>query len=143
MDWHRLFFSFDGRISRQPYWSGFCLLVATAIACWTIIIGLGGDERAVAIAELALIYPEFAIVLKRANDRETPLPIIIAYFVLEVTLSALGVLGWSGPAGQASGLFWIVFLPWLMIGVYLLVELGFRRGVPGPNRFGPDPLQRQ
>jgi len=141
MDLHRLFFSFDGRIGRQAYWLGFSLLVATALACWTIIIGLGGDERAVAIAELALIYPEFAIVLKRANDRETPLPVVIAYFVLEVILSALPVLGLAGPAGQASDLFWIVFLPWLLVGVYLLVELGFRRGVSGPNRFGPDPLQ--
>jgi uncharacterized membrane protein YhaH (DUF805 family) len=143
MNLHRLFFSFDGRIGRQSYWLGFGLLVATALACWTIVIGLGGDERAIAILELLLIYPEFAVTLKRANDRETPLPVVIAYFVLEAALSGLTMLGLSGPAGEASGLFWIVFLSWLAVGLYLLVELGFRRGVHGPNRFGPDPLQSQ
>jgi len=141
MDLHRLFFSFEGRISRQPYWLGFGLLVAAALVCWTVIIALGGDERMVAIVELALIYPECALVLKRANDRETPLTPIVVYFLLEFILSSLTVLGVTGPTETAGGLFWIVFLPWFAVGVYLLVELGFRRGVPGPNRFGPDPLQ--
>jgi uncharacterized membrane protein YhaH (DUF805 family) len=29
-----------------------------------------------------------------------------------------------------------------IISVALLIELGFRRGTPGPNRFGSDPLAK-
>ncbi|HWW34998.1 MAG TPA: DUF805 domain-containing protein [Xanthobacteraceae bacterium] len=29
-----------------------------------------------------------------------------------------------------------------VIGLAVLIELGFRRGTPGPNRYGPDPLEK-
>ena len=28
-----------------------------------------------------------------------------------------------------------------IFGVWLIIELGFLRGTPGPNKYGPDPLQ--
>ena len=31
-------------------------------------------------------------------------------------------------------------LPYLLLGLALLVELGFRKGTTGPNQYGPDPL---
>jgi uncharacterized membrane protein YhaH (DUF805 family) len=31
-------------------------------------------------------------------------------------------------------------LPFALLAVVLIVELGFRRGTIGPNQFGPDPL---
>ena len=34
----------------------------------------------------------------------------------------------------------IITLPFAILGVILLIELGFRRGTEGPNRYGPDPL---
>jgi uncharacterized membrane protein YhaH (DUF805 family) len=29
-----------------------------------------------------------------------------------------------------------------IVSLALLIELGFRRGTPGPNRYGPDPLAK-
>src|SRR5580698_3028277 len=33
-----------------------------------------------------------------------------------------------------------IAVPFTVLGVALLVELGFRRGTIGPNQYGPDPL---
>jgi len=33
-------------------------------------------------------------------------------------------------------------IPFAVFGVALLVELGFRRGTVGSNKYGPDPLTR-
>lgn len=141
MDLRHLFFSFEGRINRRPYWIGLSLILAVEFVCWMLVASLGTNERMLAIVELALNYPGFALALKRANDREMSLTLIVVFFVLDGMLSALTVLDLSGPPDEVSGPLLILFVPWFMVGVYLLIKLGFYRGVPGPNRFGPDPLQ--
>jgi uncharacterized membrane protein YhaH (DUF805 family) len=30
----------------------------------------------------------------------------------------------------------------IVLGIWALIEFGFLRGTPGPNRFGPDPIAR-
>jgi uncharacterized membrane protein YhaH (DUF805 family) len=41
-----------------------------------------------------------------------------------------------------SGWFlWLYFVP--IVGVIVLLEIGFLRGTRGPNRFGPDPFPGQ
>jgi uncharacterized membrane protein YhaH (DUF805 family) len=35
-----------------------------------------------------------------------------------------------------------VLIPLALFGLWYLVEAGFRRGTVGPNRYGPDPLQK-
>jgi uncharacterized membrane protein YhaH (DUF805 family) len=35
---------------------------------------------------------------------------------------------------------WIAIIFVAFVGLAFLVELGFRRGTPGPNEHGPDPL---
>jgi uncharacterized membrane protein YhaH (DUF805 family) len=41
---------------------------------------------------------------------------------------------------MAAWWLFIGFVP-VVVGLYTLVECGFRRGTTGSNRFGPDPLQ--
>jgi uncharacterized membrane protein YhaH (DUF805 family) len=36
----------------------------------------------------------------------------------------------------------LIAVPFAILGVALLVELGFRKGTPGPNQYGPDPLSK-
>jgi uncharacterized membrane protein YhaH (DUF805 family) len=141
VDWAYLFLRFDGRISRKPYWIATCLLIAAGLFSWLIAYHFGGD-RLTAVPDLALMYPEFAVVIKRAHDRETPLWILISYFFLSILVNALTILGLTGPIDDTSTLYLIVLLPWLAVGLFLLVDLGFRKGIRGPNRFGPDPLER-
>jgi len=47
------------------------------------------------------------------------------------------------PIEKADGITtvgYILNVPLLLLVIALVIELGFRRGTAGPNRFGPDPL---
>jgi uncharacterized membrane protein YhaH (DUF805 family) len=46
-----------------------------------------------------------------------------------------------GQAGT-TGFVAVAGLVSLIISIWALVELGFLRGTPGPNQYGPDPLQQ-
>jgi uncharacterized membrane protein YhaH (DUF805 family) len=55
-------------------------------------------------------------------------------------LDLLSVLGWSMTVEQPDWLVLAIFVPFMVLGIALLIELGFRRGTVGPNQYGPDPL---
>jgi uncharacterized membrane protein YhaH (DUF805 family) len=65
MDWNHLLTSFDGRISRQPFWLGTLALFGANIV---VSIVLGGGVLGV-ILGLVLIYPSLAVSVKRWHDR--------------------------------------------------------------------------
>ena len=50
-------------------------------------------DRLSAIVDLAYAYPEFAVAVKRANDRNLPLWLLIAFFGASALLDLLTVLG--------------------------------------------------
>jgi uncharacterized membrane protein YhaH (DUF805 family) len=140
MDWRHLFFGFDGRISRAPYWIAMVVLLAAELLSFSYGYGRG-DPRLSALFELALLYPEAAVLFKRAHDRNMPDIVVIIYVVLSMALDGLTVFELDGTPERPSGLYWLATLPCFAIALYLFVELGFRRGVSGPNQYGPDPLQ--
>lgn len=142
MNWTYLFFSFDGRINRKPYWIGTIALICGEIVCY-LIADYFEQSRTFDIIGLAFLYPEFAVIIKRAHDRETPYWIPISYLVLSVLLSALSVFGIDGTIDNPSVVYWIVLVPLLLVSLYLMIDLGFRTGTPGPNRYGADPLERR
>src|SRR4051794_14366232 len=81
MDWTYLFFSFDGRISRKPYWIATCALIAaTFISIWIQVYV--AEPRLGAILNLALLYPDLAVMVKRAHDRQMPIWIVLASAIL-------------------------------------------------------------
>src|SRR5487761_2130740 len=133
MDWAYLFTGFDGRISRTTSWIGIAALTVAEIFGHILAEELQGD-RLSAIVDLAYAYPEFAVALKRAHDRNLPLWLLIAF------LDLLTVLELTGTDDQPSLLSIGIALPFTVMGLVLLVELGFRRGTNGPNQYGPDPL---
>jgi uncharacterized membrane protein YhaH (DUF805 family) len=139
MDWTYLFVRFDGRISRQPYWIGTIALIVVEVACFLI-----GDyfeqNRLIDVIDLAFLYPEFAIILKRANDRDMRHWIPFSYLILSVLLDAVSIFELGGPTDNPSMLYWVILIPLLIVALYLIVDLGFRKGTNGPNRYGPDPL---
>lgn len=132
MDWKYLLTSFEGRISRQPFWLSVLVLF---IAQWVIMIVagmvfgfsmMGGMDPAmdpeaaasaamsgmtpIIIISLLFLYPALAIYTKRWHDR--------------------GKSGW-----------WTLILLVPLIGfIWFLVECGFLRGTEGPNQYGNDPL---
>jgi uncharacterized membrane protein YhaH (DUF805 family) len=140
MDWRHLFSGFDGRIARTPYWIAMAILLVAELITYSLSYGRG-DERLGALFDLALLYPEAAVLFKRAHDREMPDKVVIAYVVLSVVLGGLTIFGLGGTIDKPNGLYWAIALPCMALALYLFVDLGFRRGVSGPNRHGPDPLQ--
>jgi len=97
-------------------------------------------DRLSAIVDLAFTYPEFAIAVKRAHDRNLPLWILVVFFGGGAMLDLLTVLELTGTKEQPSPFSLLIAVPFTMLGLALLVELGFRRGTIGPNQYGPDPL---
>jgi uncharacterized membrane protein YhaH (DUF805 family) len=139
MDWAYLFSSFEGRISRQTFWIGVAILVVAELAAYLIAEALQGD-RLSAIIDLAFIYPEFAVGVKRIHDRDLPVWILIVFFGGEAVLDLLTVLELAGSMDQPSLLSLAIAVPFTVLLVALLIELGFRRGTVGPNQYGPDPV---
>jgi len=137
MDWIYLFTSLNGRISRQTFWIGFAFLAAAELANSSLAYVIE-SERLRAIPDLGLTYLEFALATKRANDRNLPPWVVALFFGINTALD-LFIL-FTGSFDPESPIAEIITLPFAILGVILLIELGFRRGTEGPNRYGPDPL---
>jgi uncharacterized membrane protein YhaH (DUF805 family) len=139
MDWLYLFNSFHGRISRQTFWIAMLVvIVANFFACY-VAEYLGGD-RPSAIVDLAFTYPEFAVAVKRIYDRNLPVWLLGVFFAANAALDLLTVLGWDTGDDKPTILWTVVAIPFLVLALALIIELGFRRGTTGPNQYGPDPL---
>jgi uncharacterized membrane protein YhaH (DUF805 family) len=139
MDWAYLLNSFEGRISRKTFWIAMAVLVVAEILAHFVADALQGD-RLSAIVDLAFTYPEFAIAAKRAHDRDLPIWILIVFFGGGALLDLFTVLGLAGSNEEPSVLSLIIAVPFTVMLVALMIELGFRRGTIGPNRHGPDPV---
>jgi uncharacterized membrane protein YhaH (DUF805 family) len=139
MDWLYLLNSFEGRISRKTFWIAMAVLVTAELVAHFVAQALEGD-RLSAILDLAFTYPEFAIAAKRAHDRDLPIWILIIFFGGGAVLDFLTVLELTGSDDQPSVLSLVFAVPFTVLLVALLIELGFRRGTIGPNQYGPDPV---
>ena len=146
MDLGYLFTSFDGRINRKPYWLASLILVAAAILVMVVLV-VALDPLSAAfrigtfIVQLALLYPVSALMAKRLHDRGRPtwwIAIALVPMVLQGLLQAMGVIG--NPL-QSNALDYLFGLIVFVVGIWFLIELGFLRGTPGANQYGPDPLE--
>jgi uncharacterized membrane protein YhaH (DUF805 family) len=141
MDWANLFLRFDGRIGRKQFWIGSAIIFAVSVSYDYLFSSL--DERwLTGIADLAVLYPDYAVVFKRAHDREMATWLPALSLVLSVLVAIVTILGLDGPNDDPTPLYWATMLPLLAVALYLIVDLGFFRGVRGPNRYGPDPLEK-
>jgi len=141
MDWLYLLDSFHGRISRKTFWIAMAAVTVAEIFGHILAEEIQGD-RLSAIVDLAFTYPEFAIALKRGHDRNMPVWLLIVFFAAGAVLDLLTVLQMTGTEDDPSIISLAIALPFTVLALALLVELGFRRGTPGPNQYGPDPLAR-
>jgi uncharacterized membrane protein YhaH (DUF805 family) len=138
MDWVHLFTSFEGRISRQPFWIALAVFIAIDIATTLTI----ENNRWTAVFDLVMTYPQFAVCAKRGHDRNTPTWVVGLFFALGVALDLMILGGWITKADLANPtlLVYALLVPLGAFALVLIVDLGFRRGTVGPNRYGPDPL---
>jgi uncharacterized membrane protein YhaH (DUF805 family) len=141
MDWAYLLDSFDGRISRKTFWIAMGVITVAEMFGHLLAEQIEGD-RLSAIVDLVFTYPEFAIAAKRGHDRNMPLWLPGIFFAAGVLLDLFTVLGWAGTDEEPSLLSVLVAVPFTILGLGLLVELGFRKGTRGPNQYGSDPLAK-
>jgi len=156
----RFYFSPFGRVSRKGLWVGFILpYFIIGILMMVILVSLfpsghGSDPTVVAgfIAErLILLSPillliwwaSIAIAIKRLHDRN-----ITGFWLLPMFVFGLVGNGtvWFYPE-LFSGAIQLTFiglgLVAFLINFWLAINMYFLRGTRGPNRFGPDPLERE
>ena len=128
----QMLFSFEGRMRRRDFWlcliclgllqgvlyslmaAMFAPLWLTAYSHDTTVTVWGGwwammFAPPMLLLHFLLLWPRVAIGVKRCHDRDK---------------SGLWLLLWFIP-----------FLGWL----WLLIDLGFLDGTPGPNKYGPSP----
>ena len=139
MDWASLYLNFEGRIGRKTFWIAVAVLSVVEVAAHFIAEQIQGD-RLSAIVDVAFVYPEFALAVKRAHDRNMPVVFLIVFFAASAFLDLLTVLEMTGTDDEPSSISVLIAVPFTILALFLLVELGFRRGIPGPNQYGPDPL---
>ena len=153
MDWQNLFLGFDGRINRKPYWLGvLCIIVASIVLTFGVylVLGLswetilGADARTTAAVNLIVtalvIYPSVAVMVKRLHDRNRSGWWAIVLYAFVVFAQTLQIAGFGGTAEAPSPISLGLGIVYLIMGIWLLIELGFLKGTQGPNRHGPDPL---
>jgi uncharacterized membrane protein YhaH (DUF805 family) len=152
MDFQELFLSTSGRISRKTWWIGTVILIVASIVLYLILgfVGLGMTSSwGPVIAFVILVYPALAIGIKRRQDRDNngmDYKIMMGISGVMTVLQALGI-GYSrvdlgnGMVAMAPDM-WMgaIQLVFGIFAIYVLIQLGFLKGTPGPNSYGPDPL---
>ena len=84
------------------------------LLCATLLlIGDWGDHRGAYVLYAAILWPMMLVAIKRYHDR------------------------------GKSGLWFLIVLIPIIGAICQAIELGFLRGVPGANKYGPDPLMMQ
>ena len=134
VDFWPLLFSFQGRINRAKYWIATVTYISVTIA----LVGLGFFFRfdtiffiVAAIVFVAMTVSGVAVGLKRLHDRDMSGWWLLVFYLLPPALDGLG---------RALGIPIIFSLAGSAISIWALVVLGFLRGTPGANQYGPDPL---
>jgi uncharacterized membrane protein YhaH (DUF805 family) len=137
----RLLFSFEGRISRQPYWLVSIAMIVLTMVVLVVVLGTLLVDGVAAVAGAPwlliiygpLIWIGLAVATKRLHDRNKSGWWLVPFYALPVVLDGVG-----SALDAILGI--VLSLASLAISIWALVELGFLRGTPGPNRYGPDPL---
>lgn len=109
-------FSYKGRISRKQYWF-FYLVVFLGAFILSAFTGISSDIYEISTPQLMfmlwILWPSLAVQAKRWHDQDKS-----ALWLL------INLIPIAGP-------------------IWSLIQNGFIPGTPGPNRFGPDPLEIQ
>jgi uncharacterized membrane protein YhaH (DUF805 family) len=146
-----LLLSFKGRIGRRSWWLGYIIVVVASLFGTALLNPdfFTPDEVPVVpppswpdtVWQVVCLVPGTAITVKRFNDRDWPWWLGYAAGVLAAALYIAPHFGLPiDPlvSGVGRPLFWIIGVALLAI----FIDNGFFRGTDGPNRYGPDPLDR-
>jgi uncharacterized membrane protein YhaH (DUF805 family) len=147
MNFDSLFLNLEGRISRKSFWIGIVSLLVFGTVILVISAMLTGERDYPVIRfnifaiEVALLYPLVAVGVKRLHDRGRPGYTVLAFLIPWILHQVTNMIGITGDPLALNAIDVTSFLINLVLFFWFLVELGVRRGVAGPNAYGPDPLE--
>ena len=121
----KLYFSANGRISRQQFWHGVFGIVVILVLVMLILMRL--------VPPVALII----LSIKRLHDRGKSGWWVVVFIILPTVLDTLG-----DTLTEGEPVWWLLFVAMCAFGFWGLIEIGFLRGTEGDNEYGPDPLAR-
>lgn len=142
----RFYFSPHGRVSRREIWMKFLLpcggfstltmLANMVVAATGMLMLLPLTSAISSIVGLVMIWPGFAVSIKRFHDRNMSGWWTLVFFAIAGVFTLVMLVGiWAGPMARlfgAGGLGIVLTIQFVIL--YVL------KGGQGPNRFGPDPL---
>jgi uncharacterized membrane protein YhaH (DUF805 family) len=115
-NFQQFYFSVQGRVNRKQWWLRLILpifVIIMLLAFIDMVTGAYDPKVGVGILSglfaLASLIPTILVDIKRWHDRDK------------------------------SGWWMLITLVPIIGAIWLLIELGFLAGTPGPNRFGPPP----
>jgi uncharacterized membrane protein YhaH (DUF805 family) len=132
----KLWFRWRGRIGREWFWLGHILagLLGGGAAGAAFALSQQRMEYLAGAGVLALItvYAIVSVVIKRLHDRGRSGWWIILCYVMPIALAA------AAPQlkRMTPEYWWIGSVIAGLVGLWALIDLGFRRGTNGPNRYG-------
>jgi len=162
-----LFTSLKGRIRRWHWWIATLLItLIDYMLSIPLLWLLGGDPnyywndalptKEVALADiiafLATLHFSLAVDIKRIHDRGRS-----AYFLVPLYLFSLALI-FSQSLDWSQGIRWLItnqlkdslpfeayvlaafFVVMLIYSLWMLIELGIKKGAIGESKYGPDPL---
>jgi uncharacterized membrane protein YhaH (DUF805 family) len=137
-----LLFGYDDRIGRVAYWLG--LAAAWAITGFFAAIaedvtaGTGDIGRYVALAFIVgtFFWMHSAITVKRLHDRDRSAFWYLLYGAAPPAFFIAATYLYTARVYEAASVLYILSFVGLF---WAIIALGFIRGTPGPNRFGPEP----
>lgn len=143
MDFGNLYLSTEGRIGRQTYWIAAIILGVISIIVSYLVSSFVAGTAALVISiiwQLLVSYPAYNLMAKRFHDRNKPSSYALYVIIAFLVLSVISLLTMPTPGEMPGAVTWIVTGLTLVIGIWVLIELGFLRGTIGPNQYGPDPV---
>ena len=153
MDAWTFFFGFRGRINRAKYWLALLILFMADVmlSLLGLAIGKGTPFQIISYAvNLAIFASTLALGIKRLHDRDRSAWWLLLFYVGPFLVALSGWLLLWATAGSFGDLrvvslfmLRLCLLGGIALAIWGSVEIGFRRGTAGYNRFGADPLAKK
>lgn len=149
MDWKSLFFSADGRIGRQAFWTGFAVL----FVIWLLLNAIPGVGH---LIMLAMTWCWVCLFSKRLHDfgktgwlNLVPIATWFGATIVALVVGGAGLIAAAaageneavGPFFAAMGSMMLVFALAGLINLAFILWVGLTAPTPGDNAYGPHPSQ--
>ena len=142
MNWGQLFFKFDGRVNRAPFWIAALVFAVINIALFFVgyVTEQNGIFQAVnGMLSIVILISSIAVGVKRLHDRNKSGWYLLLFYFAPGVFAAAGVL--VGEFMEDSEIIATVLtLLAVALMVWAFVELACLRGTVGANPYGPDPV---